>query len=104
MHSRRASRKSDQHGRTDSSGVQPPDGRDRRRNHMPCTSNGDRRREVAALLARGVIRWRRRARVDGIIDAKKSPPSPETRLELPGETPLSVGTRGFTPRSDGDER
>lgn len=64
----------------------------------------DRRREVASILARGVIRWRRRAKAAGIIDAQKFPPSGETRLELSGETRLSVGTRGFTPRSDGDER
>lgn len=64
----------------------------------------DRRREVASIFARGVIRWCRRARAAGIINSQKSPPSGETRLELSGETRLSVGTRGFTPRSDGDER
>jgi len=64
----------------------------------------NRRRELAAILAKGVIRWHRRAKAAGIIDAQKSPPASETRLELSGETRLSVGTRGFTPRSDGDER
>ncbi len=67
-------------------------------------SPADLRREVAAILARGVIRWHKRSKAAGIIDAQKSPPCGETRLELSGETPLSVGTRGFTPRSDGDER
>jgi hypothetical protein len=66
-------------------------------------SPAERRREVASILARGVIRWHKRAKTAGIIDAQKSPPRGETRLELSGETRLSVGTRGFTPRSDGDE-
>lgn len=70
----------------------------------PVLSPADRRRQVAVILARGVIRWHRRAKAAGIIDAEKSAVSGETRLELSGETRLSVGTRGFTPRSDGDER
>jgi hypothetical protein len=67
-------------------------------------SPADRRREIASILARGVIRWRRRAKAAGIIDAEKSAVSGETRLELSDEPRLSVGTRGFTPWSDGDER
>ena len=63
----------------------------------------DRRHDITTILARGVIRWHRRDESAGIIDSEKSPPSPETCLALSGETPLSVGTRGFTPRSDGDE-
>ncbi len=66
-------------------------------------SPAERRREVASILARGVIRWRRRAKSAGIIVTEKSAVSGETRLELSGKTRLSVGTRGFTPRSDGDE-
>lgn len=66
-------------------------------------SPAERRREVASILARGVIRWRRRAKSAGIIVTEKSAGSGETRLELSGKTRLSVGTRGFTPRSDGDE-
>lgn len=50
----------------------------------------DRRRQVASILARGVIRWHRRAKSAGIIDAEKSPPSAENRLELSRETRLSV--------------
>jgi hypothetical protein len=75
-------------------------------NHASDLSLAERRREVASILARGVIRWHRRAKSAGIINAEKSekfPPSSETRLELSSETRLSVGTRGFTPRSDGDE-
>ena len=74
---------------------------------LPNASNlspAERRREVASILARGVIRWRRRAKSAGIMDTEKSAVSGETRLELPAKTRLSVGTRGFTPRSDGDER
>ena len=63
----------------------------------------DRRCDITTILARAVIRWHRRAESAGIVDIEKSPPNPETCLELSGETPLSVGTRGFTPRSDGDE-
>ncbi|MEW6198014.1 MAG: hypothetical protein AB1601_05040 [Planctomycetota bacterium] len=73
-------------------------------NHASETSPAERRREVASILARGVIRWHRRAKSAGIIDTEKSAVSGETRLELSGETRLTVGTRGFTPRSDGDER
>jgi len=73
-------------------------------NHALDLSPTDRRREVAAILARSVMRWHKRAKAAGIIDAQKSPFPAEPRLELSGETPLSVGTRGFTPRSDGDER
>ena len=64
-----------------------------------------RRREVAAILARGVHRWRRRARATGIIDAPESAPNCETGLELSGETRLSVsdGARGLSPRGDGDD-
>jgi hypothetical protein len=64
----------------------------------------ERRREVASILARGVMRWCRHVKSAGLIETQKSPPGGETRLELSGETRLSVGTRGFTPRSDGDER
>ncbi len=68
-------------------------------NHASDLSPAERRREVASILARGVIRWHRRAKAAGIINTEKSSPSGETRLELSGETRLSVGTRRFTPRS-----
>ena len=66
-------------------------------------SHTDRRREVALILARGVLRWHHHAQSADLPNFQKSPPDPKKCLELSGETPLSVGTRGFTPRSDGDE-
>ena len=65
----------------------------------------ERRREVASILARGVVRWCRRAKAAGIIDAQKSRRGREIGLELSRETRLSVsdGTRGLWPRDDGDE-
>ncbi|MDX2197832.1 MAG: hypothetical protein SF069_02550 [Phycisphaerae bacterium] len=65
----------------------------------------ERRRQVASILARGVIRLCRQAKSTAIIDAQESAPAVDTRLELSGETRLSVsdGTRGFTMRADGDD-
>lgn len=65
----------------------------------------ERRRQVASILARGVARWRRNARATTISDAQESAPTAENCLELSRETRLSVsdGTRGFTPRDDGDD-
>jgi hypothetical protein len=63
----------------------------------------ERRRQVASILARGVVRWRRRVKATGISDAQESPPAVENRLEPSGETRLSVSTRGFAPRGDGDD-
>ena len=65
----------------------------------------DRRREVASVLAKGVVRWRRRARVVGLEVTRESPVFAEKSLELHGETRLSVagGTHGLCPRDDGDE-
>ncbi|MEW6198090.1 MAG: hypothetical protein AB1601_05420 [Planctomycetota bacterium] len=67
-------------------------------------SPAERRREVASILAKGVVRWCRRAKAAGIIDAQKSRPGREIGLELSRETRLSVsdGTRGLWPRDDGD--
>ncbi len=67
-------------------------------------SPADRRREVASILAKGVVRWHRMARTAGKLDAQKSSPGGEIGLELFRETRLSVdGTRGLSPRDDGDE-
>lgn len=68
-------------------------------------SPAERRRQVASILARGVIRFRRQAKSAAISDAQKSAPAAENRLELSRETRLSVsdGTRGFTVRADGDD-
>ena len=64
----------------------------------------ERRRQVASILAKGVIRWRRRAKSNGNIDAEKSPPVSKNHLAISAETSLSVSdaTRGFTLRGDGD--
>jgi hypothetical protein len=71
----------------------------------PALSPDERRRQVAAILAKGVMRWRRRAKNAGIIDAPELSPDREIGLELCRETRLSVvnDTRGFTPRDDGDD-
>lgn len=65
----------------------------------------ERRRQVASILARGVVRWHRHVKSTTTSDAQKSRPAAENRLELSRETRLSVsdGTRGLWPRDDGDE-
>ena len=72
----------------------------------------ERRRQVASILARGVVRWRRQMKATTISDAQESAPAGEKRLELSRETRLSVsdGTRGVTgetpippPQDDGDD-
>jgi hypothetical protein len=64
----------------------------------------DRMRKVAAILARGLLRRRQRARAGGFMPAQKSSPEPWNSLEVTGETRLSVsdGTRGLSPQDDGD--
>lgn len=68
-------------------------------------SPADRRRAVASILAKGVVRWHRRMRTAGTFDAQESSPDVRNCLEFPGETRLSVvnGTRGLSPRDDGDD-
>ena len=75
-----------------------------RRAEAPSMSADERRRQVAAILARGVLRLRHIARIGGNTHAPESQNSPENGLELPGETRLSVpdGTRGLRLRDDGD--
>ncbi len=65
----------------------------------------ERRREVAAILARGVLRLRRITRIGVHLHAQKSQDLRENRLELSSETRLSVsqGTRGLRLRDDGDD-
>ena len=67
-------------------------------------SADERRREVAAILARGVLRLRRIARIGGTTPAPESQNLPENGLELPGETRLSGSdaTHGLRLRDDGD--
>ena len=68
-------------------------------------SPADRRREIASILAKGVVRWHRRMKTTGAFDAQESSPDAQNCLELSGETRLSVvnGTRGLWPRDDGDD-
>lgn len=68
-------------------------------------SANERRRSIAAILAKGVICWRRRARAAGIAPTPESSESLENGLELRGEATLSVsdGTRGLRLRDDGDD-
>jgi len=65
----------------------------------------DRRREVASILAKGVVRWHRTTQTAGHLDAQESSPRRKIGLELSRETRLSVvnDTRGLGPRGDGDE-
>ncbi len=75
-----------------------------RHRETQCISPADRRREVASILARGVIRWRRKARTVGDLDAQESSPGRGIGLELFRETRLSVvdRTRGLRLRDVGD--
>ena len=74
-----------------------------RRTETQYTSPDERRREVAAILARGVLRWRGQAGTEGIAPTPDGN-SPDSGLELSGETRLSVsdGTRGLRLRDVGD--
>ena len=74
------------------------------RTEAPSTPADERRREVAAILARGILRLRRVAQIGVRSDAPKSQDLRENGLELPGETRLSVsdGTRGLRLRDVGD--
>lgn len=68
-------------------------------------SPADRRREVASILAKGVVRWHRTTKTAGRLDAPESSPGHPNGLDLPGETRLSAsdGTRGLRLRDDGDD-
>ena len=76
-----------------------------RRTQTPSMPAEERCREVAAILARGILRLRRNARIGGNIHAPESQDFSENGLELPGETRLSVsdGTRGLHPGHNGDD-
>jgi hypothetical protein len=56
------------------------------------------RRELAAILARGVLRLRQRRRA-GIPAPKTAPKSTTRGLEVPAKTVLSVSTRVNAPES-----
>ena len=68
-------------------------------------SPADRRREVASILAKGVVRWHQTATTTGHLDAQESAADRKIGLELSRETRLSVvnGTCGLGPRDDGVE-
>lgn len=51
----------------------------------------ERRREVASILALGVLRLRRMAKLDLPMSPPKSYPQDQTRLELSRESRLHVG-------------
>ncbi len=53
----------------------------------------ERRREVAAILANGLLRRLRAAESAACTPAKEVSERPGNRLELPAETPLSVAPR-----------
>lgn len=76
-----------------------------RRTDANPLSPAERRREIAAILARGVLRLRHIARTGKNMHAQKSPADGEKGLELSGETRLSVSerTRGLRLRDDGDD-
>jgi len=56
-------------------------------------SPADRRQEVAAVLAKGLARWRRRARAGGFAPAPEIRSKPEISLDLSDESRLSVSDR-----------
>ncbi|MBP7748473.1 MAG: hypothetical protein KA383_20345 [Phycisphaerae bacterium] len=67
--------------------------------------NLDAEQEVARVLARGLLRWRRRMHAAGFDAAQNPVEILANRLELSGETRLSVsdGTRGLSARGDGED-
>lgn len=64
---------------------------------QPDLSADDRRREVAAVLAKGLARWRRRAKAGGLLphgeNLEESCPQGEKGLEVDGDLRLSVAHR-----------
>jgi hypothetical protein len=76
-----------------------------RRTEAPSMPAEERCREVAAILARGVLRVRRVTRIGVHLHAPESQDLRENGLELSNETRLSVsdGTRGLHLRHNGDD-
>lgn len=70
----------------------------------PSLSPGERRREIAAILAHGVLRLHRNTRIGTETHAKESQDLSGDGLEVPGQTRLSVsdGTHGLCVRNNGD--
>ncbi len=71
----------------------------------PVLAPDERRRRIAAITAKGVARWLKRAKAAGFMPAQETLQKPRIPLELPGETRLigSDGTRGLAPRDNGDD-
>ncbi len=71
----------------------------------PVLAPDERRRRIAAILAKGVARWLKRAKAAGFMPAQETLHKPRISLELSRETRLSVsdGTRGLWPRDNGEE-
>jgi len=67
-------------------------------------SPDEHRRVIASLLAKGVLRWHRKARSDIVIPTPESSGFARTGLDFCGETRLSVveSTRKLGMRDDGD--
>ena len=65
----------------------------------------DRLREVASILARGVVRWRKQVKAGRITPVSDQENAPRIRLEVPAKTVLSVSpsTRGLAMRVAGDD-
>jgi hypothetical protein len=76
-----------------------------RSNSQPDLTPADRLREVATILARGVVRWRKQAKIGVFAHSPGPGNSPGIGLEVPAKTGLSVSldTRGLRPRDDGDD-
>ena len=74
-------------------------------NEAQFISPDERRREVATILARGVLRVRHIARISGNSRASETQGLAENGLEFSSETRLSAsnGTRGLRLRDDGDD-
>ena len=74
------------------------------RTEAPSMPADESRREVAAILTRGVLRLRRVAQIGVRPDTPRSQNLPQNGLELSNETRLSVsdGTGGLRLRDEGD--
>ncbi len=76
---------------------------------LPCSNRNSlpekRCHEIVRILAQGLLRWQRRMHAAGVDAVAETPRIPANRLELCRETRLSVsdGTRGLSPRRDGDD-
>lgn len=68
-------------------------------------SPADCHREVASILARGVVRWRKQVKLGHFATDSEAEKPPKTGLATCFETPLSgsLNTRGLRLREDGDD-